>query len=298
MSFSAGVKNEILENRPVRRRFTRGLARGLFAFGRSFGRDKMSIATEHGDIAALYEYLARRLLGRAAVTLREGKRSGRPQYMAEVTEQNDREALLPLLDMPFAEADFSGAEELGAFLGGVFLACGNMSDPEKGYHLEFVIKKQRLSAALAGLLESLLPGAKSTTRRGSFVVYYKECVQIEDLLTLMGAPKASLSLIDIEMIKEVRNKANRVTNCETANIDKTVAASAAQIESIQAIWRERGEASLPDDLREVARLRVENPELSLRELAELMEKPISRSSLHRRLERLTEMGNRLIVVSE
>jgi DNA-binding protein WhiA len=183
--------------------------------------------------------------------------------------------------------------EAGAFLSGVYLSCGSVTDPEKGYHLEFVARRESLCRELAALLEQYIPGVKTTSRRGVFVAYYKDRIQIEDLLTLMGASKASLTMIDVEMIKEVRNRANRVTNCETANIDKTVSAAAGQMQDIAYILDTKGLEFLPENLRGVALLRLENPDLSLRELCALCEESISRSGLHHRLEKLSKIAGEL-----
>ncbi|MDD2361658.1 MAG: DNA-binding protein WhiA [Oscillospiraceae bacterium] len=114
---------------------------------------------------------------------------------------------------------------------------------------------------------------------------------MEDCLTLMGATNSSLELMGVKIVKDIRNTANRITNCENANIDKTVTAAVNQIAAIRKIEQIQGLDSLPDDLRELALIRLENPDLSLRELGERLNEPISRSGVNHRLNRLIKIAN-------
>lgn len=142
-------------------------------------------------------------------------------------------------------------------------------------------------AAGAGL------SAKQARRAGGYVVYFKESESIEDCLTLMGATSAALELMGVKMVKDIRNNINRVTNCESANIDKTVAAAAVQSEALRKIERTVGLDALPEELREIAYLRLENPELSLRELGEALDRPLTRSGVNHRLRRILEFAEKL-----
>ncbi|MDR2932025.1 MAG: DNA-binding protein WhiA [Oscillospiraceae bacterium] len=293
MSFSHDIKSEILESRQARARHKRAQAYGLYLFGRRFDAQEMVLSTENRDIAQLYAWYAADMLGAGMrAVMSERKAAGKTLYTVTVAEREDRVRILDA----FAHTDGVNLslavtlDDAGAFLAGAFLACGNMTDPEKRYHLEFVARREKSCAGLAQLLENFIPGVKTTTRRGLYVVYYKECVPIEDLLTLMGASRASLAVIDVEMIKEVRNRANRVTNCETANIDKLVSAASSQVADICFIVETKGWNHIPEELREAATLRLENPELSLRELALLMDEPCSRSGMHRKLEKISKLA--------
>ena len=287
MSFSQEIKQELLSVYVPRRSQARWLASGLFLHTRRCDEQEMSLASELEGVADLYEVLARRLLGKQRFTLvRQAARSQRKAlYIAEIPEQADRTALITQFS-----AETPGQEEFGPYLAGAYLACGNMSDPRKNYHLEFVLRDRALRDDLAGLLETAIPGVRTASRRDSYIAYYKECAQIEDLLTLMGATKSSLAVIDIEMIKEVRNRANRVTNCETANIDKVVSAAHVQVEDIRLILDKAGESALPETVREAARLRLENPDLSLSELSALLETPLSRSGMHHRFRKIAQIA--------
>lgn len=294
MSFSLSVKQEILDNKPMRLRYRTAQAYGLLLFGHAFSPQEISLRTETREIVQLFQWFVRDLLGKNT-PFSEGERSrnGKTVYTVALTQATDRFRLLERFPPPGQGVNrepLATPEEFGAFLAGTYLACGNVTDPEKSYHLEFVMRDKRLCIELAELLDGAIPGARVSYRRGLHIVYYKECAAIEDLLTLMGAPKSCLAMIDVETFKSVRNRANRATNCETANIDKMVGAATAQTEDIRLLLRVKGEDGLPLPLLHVAKLRLDNPEASLRELAELSSEPISRSGVHHRLDKLSRLA--------
>lgn len=168
-----------------------------------------------------------------------------------------------------------------------------MTDPEKNYLLEFTVYRAGLVEPLAALLEQVVGMPKFQLRRDQAVLYYRESENIEDALTAAGAPKSAMELMEVKIVRDMRNKVNRVTNCETANIDKTVTASARQIADIEYLILSLGLEGLPEELREVAVKRMENPELSLRELLGTLSEPLSRSGLNHRLSRLSRMAEEL-----
>jgi len=292
MSFSNEIKHEILSARPAKPRLKEAQAYGLFAFAREFSPDKVALHTENEQIADLYRDYLRDFAPRGAgIETAARALRGRMMYSVSLTGERERRALFTrITGTPDLARRFEGPGEAAAFLSGVFLACGNATDPEKSYHLEFLVREQPLAEMLFELLESAVRGARHSRRRGASVIYYKECTQIEDLLTLMGASKCSLAMIEVEIIKQVRNRAMRAANCETANIDKTVRASALQTEDIELILRAHGLESLPEPLREAALIRLENPELSLRELAKAFNPPLTRSGVHHRLDKLSKIA--------
>lgn len=289
MSFTGDIKQELLSARPKSLRQKQAQAYGLFAFARAFSPDEICLHSESEPIAGLYRsYLRQFTPSGTRIEMDELSRRGKPLYRISLPLEKDRRALLARFSgyAGRLSEELSKTEEVTAFLAGAYLACGGATDPEKGYHLEFAVKEQPLAEELAEVLEGAVPGVKQTLRRKDQILYYKECGQIEDILTLMGASKACLVVIDVEIMKNVRNQAMRATNCETANIDKLVRAAASQIQDIELILSAQGLDSLPEELRETALLRLENPEMSLRELAGLFEKPVSRSGLHHRLDKL------------
>ncbi len=181
---------------------------------------------------------------------------------------------------------------VGAFLGGVFLTCGSITDPMKEYHLEFTAPTEILCRDLCDILYSVGVHPNTIQRKYSFCAYLKTYEEIGDLLTFMGAQKCTLELIGIQIDKEVTNRVNRMNNCDMANIDKVISASEKQCKDIQEIIRHDGLKELSPELRELAELRLENPHLSLQELGELLHKPIGRSGVNHRFRRLSVIAER------
>jgi len=180
-----------------------------------------------------------------------------------------------------------------AYLRGVFMGSGSLSDPEKGYHLEIVSNSEALASDIKKLINSFGLHAKTVLRKKSYVVYIKEGEQIVDFLNILGAHGRLLDFENIRIVKELRNKTNRLVNCETANLDKTVNAASRQLESIEYIKTARGLQFLPDKLREAAELRLEQPEASLQELGALLDPPVGKSGINHRLKKLEEIADRL-----
>lgn len=180
-----------------------------------------------------------------------------------------------------------------AYLRGVFLGAGTISDPEKAYHLEIVCNSELLSNDVKKLINSFGLHSKSVIRKNSYVVYLKEAEQIIDFLNILGAHSKLLDFENVRIVKEMRNKTNRINNCDSANLDKTINASVRQIESIRLIDQTRGLSSLPEKLHEAARLRLENPESSLIELSEMMDPPIGKSGINHRFKKIEEIAEKI-----
>lgn len=180
-----------------------------------------------------------------------------------------------------------------AFLRGAFLCCGSMSDPEKGYHLEFVCSHPEQAEQLKRVIAEFDIEAKIVPRKKYFVVYLKEGAGIVDLLNIMEAHVALMELENLRIVKEMRNSINRRVNCEAANISKTVHASARQVEDIKYIKEHYGFSRLPDNLREMAEVRLEYPDAALKELGEYLNPPVGKSGVNHRLRKLSELADRL-----
>lgn len=181
---------------------------------------------------------------------------------------------------------------IGMFLGGVFLICGTVTDPSKEYHLEYAVPTEALCSDLSDILYSVGVHPNTIRRRYGYSVYLKVSEEIGDLLTFMGAQKCTLDLIDVQIDKEMKNRVNRMNNCDMANIDKVISASERQCRDIQIIAQFDGIKDLTPDLRELAELRLDNPHLSLAELSELLSKPIGRSGVNHRFRRLAAIADR------
>ena len=180
-----------------------------------------------------------------------------------------------------------------AYLRGAFLSSGSITNPERTYHLEISTGQSLLAGKILEIISSLGLEAGITQRKGSLVVYMKDGGQIVNLLNLMGAHSALLRFENVRVMKEMRNQINRLVNCETANVDKTVKAAMDQLEDIQLIDRVIGLEELPAKLRELARVRLENPYASLQELGDLMAPKMSKSGVNYRLRQIREKARQL-----
>lgn len=180
-----------------------------------------------------------------------------------------------------------------AYLRGVFLGSGTISAPQRGYHLEMVCNSEYLAGDVKKLINSFGLNAKVTQRKEQYVVYLKDSEQIIDLLNILGAHGQLLTFENIKIMKEMRNKTNRIMNCENANLDKTVNTAGRQIACIEKIESVRGLASLPPKLFEAATLRIQHPEATLAELAELADPPLAKSGLNHRLKKIEEIAGKI-----
>lgn len=178
-----------------------------------------------------------------------------------------------------------------AFIRGVFLACGTVSDPASGCHAELVLKNEHIAEALCRLLAEREIPPRISKRRGSSVVYMKNGDTVEDFLTFMGAGEAMLAVREQRMIRELKNNSNREVNCFYANTEKAAKASASQVEDIKLIISELGPDALNEDLYEVAYARMGNPELSLSQLANAV--GIGRSAVNYRLKRIAALAEEI-----
>ena len=180
-----------------------------------------------------------------------------------------------------------------AFIRGAFLAAGSVSDPEKFYHFEIVCATEAKAEQLREIMSTFDLDAKIVKRKKYYVVYIKEGSQIVDVLNVMEAPVSLMELENIRILKEMRNSVNRQVNCETANINKTVAASVKQIRDIEYIRDTMGFESLPENLEEMAQVRLLKPDATLKELGEALDPPVGKSGVNHRLRRLSEIAERL-----
>ena len=180
-----------------------------------------------------------------------------------------------------------------AFIRGAFLSCGSISDPTKGYHLEFVCNNRTQAEQLQEIIGQFDIEAKIVCRKKYFVVYVKEGAGIVELLNIMEAHVALMNLENLHILKEMRNSINRRVNCEAANIQKTVQASTRQVEDIIYLRDYYGFSRLPDNLREMAEVRLAYPEAALKELGEYLSPPVGKSGVNHRLRKLSELAEKL-----
>ena len=287
MSFSSEVKDELSRFRPANACCAAAEAYGLAECGHAFSPSAVSLQTENPVVAAIYRESLSRVCGLPDGAWRDDARLSGIRIVSLPQERHRLRVLERFghaageVSLRLNRANLECEECPAAYLRGAFLACGTVTNPSADYHMEFSIPHYPLSRDLLALMQELGFRARLVRRKGSQVVYLKESEQIEDALTLMGATGASLELMNVKMVKD------------NANIDKTVAASLAQAEAIRKIMEKQGLDGLPEELRELARLRLENPEMSLRELGEQLSEPLSRSGVNHRLHRIMELADKL-----
>ncbi len=228
-----------------------------------------------------------------------------PEYGISVSGKSNMDTVLERLGILsfdcteiLSRADKLTASNFGAFMTGVFLSCGRVTDPNSEYHLEIAVPQSaddRLYDGISGLLEKhigLTP--KRITRAEKRILYFKDSENIEDMLTLIGATGASLEVMNTKVYKDIRNRANRATNCDTANLERQNVSARRQLEAIKVIENSPdGLSQLSDELREVALLRLKYPEYALSELAAEFNPPLSRSGVNHRLKRIIEIADNI-----
>lgn len=171
-----------------------------------------------------------------------------------------------------------------------FIKSGSMNDPNRKYHLQIMFKTKKKAEEMQKLLENFNIHAKIIKKEKSYMLYLKDGEEISEFLALIGANNTVIKFEEIRVIKEKRNDINRLVNCETANLNKTINAAVKQIEDINTIKLKGKFSALPENLQEIANLRVENPDLSLIELGKLLKKPIGKSGVNHRLNKLSEIA--------
>lgn len=275
---------------------------GLFYAGRVID-GRAAVQTENADLAAAARLLTEAVFPGVRHETTRLVKSGGSLYTFSVKEGYGRvrERFGELSENAgINSAVVSGNDdESGAFLRGVFVSCGSVTDPKKEYHLELVPPYNARARALHTFINEHGMAIKTTRRGRGTVLYAKESELIEDFLTYIGAALRSLEIMQVKIEKSVRNRVNRTVNCETANLDKTINAANRICGDIELVLRELGADSLKPELRRTALLRLENREASLSELCELLadgsaeDKPLSRSGLNHRLKKLSRMADEL-----
>lgn len=177
------------------------------------------------------------------------------------------------------------------FLCGVFLGAGSIANPDKSYHLEFTLNSDELSKLVIRYLKVFGIKAKSLEKKGQYIVYVKDSAMISDFLSLIGTVNSLFKFEETKMIKEIKNNTNRLTNCETANLDKTLNTSFTQIDAINTVYKKYGKENLDKNLLDLCELRLKNPTFSLKELAEVLN--ISKSGVNHRFKKIIDMANKI-----
>ena len=267
---------------------------------RGGGEKRLSIETENNAVARRTFRLLRDVFDvqPELVTLRRSRLGGRNAYRVEISGS---EASFVLEGCGIEVGQRRGVpREITvrkccrmSFLRGVFLACGSVTDPEKEYHLEFVLEDESFAAALQRLIARFSLNAHVAKRRSMTLVYLKGQSEITDMLSIFGAQSARFAMEDAYIRKELRNNANRAVNCDSANVQRAVTAASRQMQAIERVMAAYGKESLPSALRETAEKRLMYPEMSLEELGQMCEPPIGKSGINHRLRKLEAMAQEL-----
>lgn len=185
------------------------------------------------------------------------------------------------------------SNEKKAYIRGAFMGSGSITDPKKGYHLEFVSENESNAFFLRDTINEFGLKSKVIMRKEKYIIYIKDSEQISDFLSLIGAYNSVLNYENVRVIKEMRNNVNRIVNCETANLNKTVKSSYDQVEDIKLIEREIGIENLDEDLKAIAKIRLENRSMSLNDIANSLEPKLSKSTVNYRFKKLRRIANKL-----
>ena len=296
MSFAAEIKNELCRTEVDKGCCAMAELLGVLLFANTFSTEQIRIVTESSDFAQRLPKLLRRAVGLSFDSLPTGE--GRGKLRFSITEPEKIARIYELCGFSVVNSvslhvNFALLEKeccKRAFLRGAFLSGGAVTDPEKCYHLELSTVHRNAGREAENLLQDMDLPVKLTERKGCGVLYFKQSESIETFLTTIGCPIGAMAVMEAKINKNWRNIANRKTNCDSANLDKTVAAAGEQIGAIETLRREGVFDSLPEKLRQTAVLREEYPEVNLQELAELHLPPLTKSAVNHRLRKLQRLA--------
>lgn len=299
LSFSHKVKEEIISKINSKPKADACLM-GMLTFCNNLSAEEITFLTEHKSVADFFQLNVNRICENenAVSVLQTPKKNDVILYNLIVCSGDDRLTLLEYFRMDSSRRltsdELPKAKFYPQLISGIFLACGSVNNPEKKYHLEFVMPTLDLCNDVGALIIdnfNIIP--KHTERKNSQIVYIKESENIIDLLTIMGAVNSSFELINMKIYKDMRNKINRAVNCDNANIEKSLKAAERQIADIELIDETVGLSTLPDNLQEMARVRYNNPDFNLKELGQALDPPISRSGANHRLIKIAEIAEEI-----
>ena len=291
MSFATEVKDELVsfENKEC---CALAQSYALLLYGRAFSGRELSILTENKTVADAYLAALHSLSGAEIVPEITG--AGNYKIIVEAPEVINAALHAVGHDAPVRRrVNFAVLQDeccFAAFIRGAFLACGTVTDPEKEYHLEFSVSSKGLRDDLIKIFDEFDPVPKTTERAGANLIYFKNSGDIEDVLTLMGAPECSMRVMGAKAYKSVMNTVNRKVNFENANIKRTVEAAGKQRDAIAYIQKKHGFDALPEELRELARIRFENEELTNAQIAKMLSESITPSGVNHRFARIIRIA--------
>ena len=296
MSFSGEVKKELCRAPLQRKCCTLAESCGVLLYAGGFSSDEVRIVTESDEFAQRLPKLFQKAFGVRFDVVPEEAGAGKNIF--RITSRDKLAKIWQALGYDpgqhFAlHVNFALLEEehcRSAYLRGAFLSGGSVTDPHKRYHLELATAHLQVGRETEALLQDMGFEPKNVIRSGNSVTYFKHSENIEDLLTQMGAPSAAMTIMAAKVEKSMRNTVNRRVNCDAANLDKSVAASQAQVEALTRLTESGKLKTLSAELQEVAVARLLQPELSLSELAGTFDPPLTKSCLNHRMRKLMQLA--------
>lgn len=299
-SFAYKVKKELCRVGLPRHCCCRAEAYGVLLYCNTFNSQEIRIITENPDFSARLPRLFKKAFDLRFDFLPE-QESSRGKMIFRIVEPQKLERIISQLGYDMRQntvlhVNFGILEEeccRNALLRGAFLSGGSVTDPEKRYHLELSSSHVQASREMSALLTEMGFSPRSVMRGGSSVIYFKQCEHIENFLTTIGAPAAAVEIMTTKLDKEIRNEANRAMNCDMANVNKTLDAAQVQCDAIEKLRNTGKLEQLPAKLQETALLRLENPELSLGQIAERCDPPVTKSCINHRMRKLLEIAREL-----
>lgn len=302
MSFAEETKKELCKSILSSNRCCKFSALyGIMLFGNKFSVNEIKIITEKEVIKETVYTLLKELFDIEPDIKGKMRYDKQIMYTISITEKED----IMKISSKYGYSKDTDALRINfmllqneccqkSFLKGAFISGGSITNPEKRYHLEFATSHYFLFNDMKIFLMEKDIAVKNVIRKGYYIIYFKESESIEDMLTLMDATSSLFKMMNIKIVKDIRNHTNRITNCETANITKTVNASAKHIEAIEKIISVYGSLQhLDDDIRQVGEMRLENPESSLSEIGDMLDPPMSKSAVNHRLKKLLQIAEEL-----
>ena len=265
MSFSGEIKQELAQAVPKKQCCRRAAADGIWGSVPQVDGNRVLRFSDPGDVSAFVFSVTAPGYGKERVLLSESKRRN--------TEITAIFSFDPGKNLPEEKCGSC----ISSYFKGMFLAHGRLSAPEGGYFLEFVFDNDSDAENFRSAVDGYVPGAKKFTRRGKHIVYYKESGAIEDFMAFLGSNRAAFDIINVKIEKQLRNDANRYSNCEAANLKRAVSNSGKQVETIRFLENNGKLSLLSPELIETAKLRLAHPELTLYELSKLTNPPLSKS---------------------
>ena len=305
MSFSKETKSELCSAPVFTNEYKIAEVYGMVLFARTFSMNDISFSTESRAAAGAFSQMLSSLTETIVdMNVRLTRRGGATNiYTLSVPDSNDCRKICQFFghssnqpNLRINRANIDDDECVKYFLRGAFLVCGSVTSPEKEYHLEFVVPHKKLSEDLQKIISEineLAISPKIVRRKGNYIVYIKGSENVTNTITYMGGQMSAIEIIQNNIYKSVRNAVNRKTNSETKKKKKTALASAKQIQAINIIKNKRGLEHLPDDLREIALIRLEFPEYNLREIGAALKEPLTRSGVNHRIQRILEIAEEL-----